>query len=903
MTQEEFNRRYSFSAQDIISNCGRIGSIYRAYDNVLHREVTIKMARTGCKAFNEKRFFLKDEFEVLKRIPKHQNIVFYDEYYCFEGSVMSYDSDYVVMPYRFESNLSDLIQRGLTREQKESIAIQLLDGLDFLHKNNVIHGNFDPWSILVIRTRDGFAPLLTNFGLNKPLPYDFPETPSDPSFYNRAPWGGYDEKNGKNGDLMMFGIVLYELFTGQPLYKDFEAINRPKDYEDFWPGAAAKCFWDNVRVLLGKMPSLWSKMTERCIIPNNIYDFDMPDNVTTKVLYDIIIDYNAPELVLVDDDQLSNMQSTVVNGYTLRHQLGVGGMAEVWYAENRIGKKAAVKMLLTKFCDDEEIVARFENEAKVMVKLEHPNIRQVYDYTTVDGRPCIIMEYLEGDDLKSMMKQGRQFTHEELVKWWNQMVAALNYTHQLGVVHRDIKPSNIFIDKYGNVRLLDFGIAKYYDNAARTLTGSTMGTLLYMSPEQVKDPKRVGYKSDIYSLAVTFVHLITNKAPYDSTSSSNFEIQMNIVQKPLELSGLLPVWQNILEPYLAKNPQDRPTLKEINIEDFDKVEEAHTIYDYSKTADLFLSTRVNDFMSFSEAFETARQEFGVNGVFEWHGHIYGTKTAEEWNALSSEEKEHYWGEVLRITTDREEPNLVAPSADLVVTVNGVSFVMKYVEGGTFQMGATLEQGDDACEDEKPVHGVRLSSFFIGETPVTQALWKAVMDDNPSEFKGDDLPVDSIWRNNGLYEFVMKLNRLTGKKFRLPTEAEWEFAARGGNNSKGYKYAGSDDLNRVGWFRENSGLNEWNCKTHPVKQKEHNELGLYDMCGNVLEWCSDEFQHYDGGFQTNPCYFFNDTGLHSQVARGGCFQFVEKACRVSSRFNTNQTVRPCWFGLRLALSTE
>ena len=187
MTQEEFNRRYSFSAQDIISNCGRIGSIYRAYDNVLHREVTIKTAWTGCKALYNKRFYLKDEFEVLKRIPKHQNIVFYDEYYCFEGSVMSYnydgyDSDYVVMPYRFESNLSDLMQRKLTMEQKESIAMQLLDGLDFLHQNNVVYGNFDPWSILIIRTRDGFAPMLTNFGLNKPLPYDFPETPSDPSF-------------------------------------------------------------------------------------------------------------------------------------------------------------------------------------------------------------------------------------------------------------------------------------------------------------------------------------------------------------------------------------------------------------------------------------------------------------------------------------------------------------------------------------------------------------------------------------------------------------------------------------------------------------------------------------------------------------------------------------------------
>ena len=255
------------------------------------------------------------------------------------------------------------------------------------------------------------------------------------------------------------------------------------------------------------------------------------------------------------------MKGKTINGYTLQRPLGTGGMAEVWLAENAIGKKAAVKLLLPKFCDDEDVVARFENEAKVMVKLEHPNIRQVYDYTILDGRPCIIMEYLEGDDLKSLMKQGRRFTQEELVKWWNQMVLALNYTHEIGVIHRDIKPSNIFIDKYNNVRLLDFGIAKNYDNEAQTRTGATMGTLLYMSPEQVKDPKRVGCKSDVYSLAVTFVHLVSNKAPYDSTISSNFDIQMDIVHKPLDLSAVPPMWRTFLEPYLEKEPLKRIPLK------------------------------------------------------------------------------------------------------------------------------------------------------------------------------------------------------------------------------------------------------------------------------------------------------------------------------------------------------
>ena len=165
------------------------------------------------------------------------------------------------------------------------------------------------------------------------------------------------------------------------------------------------------------------------------------------------------------------MQGKNINGYTIQERLGVGGMAEVWLGENAIGKKAAVKLLLPKFCNDEAIVARFENEAKVMVQLDHPNIRQVYDFGNIDGRPTIIMEYLEGDDLKAMMKSGKRFTDNELRKWWNQIADALNYTHAKGIVHRDIKPSNIFITSDGDVKLLDFGIAKVRDSITATSTG------------------------------------------------------------------------------------------------------------------------------------------------------------------------------------------------------------------------------------------------------------------------------------------------------------------------------------------------------------------------------------------------------------------------------------------------
>ncbi len=255
------------------------------------------------------------------------------------------------------------------------------------------------------------------------------------------------------------------------------------------------------------------------------------------------------------------MQGQVINGFELKRLLGKGGMAEVWYAENEIGKPAAVKVLNENLASYPQIVERFHNEALVMVKLDHPNIRQVYGYGYIGNRHCIVMEYLEGEDLEELMKRGKQFTDEELRRWWDQTVDALNYTHAMDIVHRDIKPSNLFLDKRGNIKLLDFGIAKVKESISLTSTGAMLGTLMYMSPEQVKDTKNIDYRTDIYSLAVTFAQLISGNCPYDSSSSGDFEIRERIVYKPLDLSGLPASWKSFLAPYLEKEPENRPALR------------------------------------------------------------------------------------------------------------------------------------------------------------------------------------------------------------------------------------------------------------------------------------------------------------------------------------------------------
>ena len=242
----------------------------------------------------------------------------------------------------------------------------------------------------------------------------------------------------------------------------------------------------------------------------------------------------------------------------------------------------------------------------------------------------------------------------------------------------------------------------------------------------------------------------------------------------------------------------------------------------------------------------------------------------------------------------------SPSQDRTFIVGGVQFKMIAVEGGTFTMGATSEQESDANNDEVPTHIVTLSSYSIGETEVTQALWEAVMGQRPTSWNsklglGSNRPAYSIsW--NDCQDFISKLNSMTGQNFRLPTEAEWEFAARGGNKSHGYKYAGSNTVNEVAWY---SAGNPWMCQN--VATLQANELGLYDMSGNVWEWCSDWYENYSSSAQTNPK---GPASGSYRVRRGGSWDSSAKNCRVSVRGVSTPSKRDngssSAFGLRLAL---
>jgi formylglycine-generating enzyme len=251
-------------------------------------------------------------------------------------------------------------------------------------------------------------------------------------------------------------------------------------------------------------------------------------------------------------------------------------------------------------------------------------------------------------------------------------------------------------------------------------------------------------------------------------------------------------------------------------------------------------------------------------------------------------------EALEIVEEIITPKIITPPTPaIIIPTKKLDFEpdLIFVEGGTFKMGS------NDYDDEKPIHDVRLDSFYMGKYPITQAQWKTIMGNNPSHFKGDNLPVEQVsWEDTKL--FLEKLNQkvptnLQRGKYRLPTEAEWEYAARGGNKSQGYTYSGSNDIDEVAWYDKNSGN-----KAHEVGTKKANELGIYDMSGNVWEWCEDWYGTYENEAQTNPRGA--DRGSN-RVSRGGGWLYNPQDCRATNRYDLSPTGRDNGLGFRVALS--
>jgi len=561
------------------------------------------------------------------------------------------------------------------------------------------------------------------------------------------------------------------------------------------------------------------------------------------------------------------MLNKTISGYTILRLLGKGGMADVYYAENNLHRPAAIKILHLAMIDLQEVRSRFEHEARIIVKLDHPNIRKVYDVAEIEGRPAIVMEYLDGYTLSEAMVHHR-LPANDLSRLYDQAVSGLQYAHSRGVVHRDIKPSNLFLTSSGELKILDFGIAKVEEASTHTLTGQTLGTILYMSPEQVQDPKRVDYRTDLYSLGVTFYHLLTGKPPYDITKDSTYSIQTKIVREDLDLSILNDVWRTRLLKCLRKDPLHR------------------TDYEIPKIDETVLSSQKSilipiQFQSSSKVNPQAnKRTINIASIL-----------------------------LLCIMVVTLGFYFFSQFQNNVVIADLENSMTK-IEGGVF-----LRKKNDAEYFENfipnfKVDTVNIYPFHLARYEVTQEQWRAVMGRDPITmllFKGcDKCPVQSVsWEDVQI--FLRLLNKKTGKLYRLPSEDEWEYAASGGNRSSDYMWAGSDDPNLVAWLEENA-----NGKTHPIGQKEPNELGIYDMNGNVKEWVEDCWNDYYSSYykengigqkelmKRSPfgsALLDNNCLLH--VIRGGSYRESFKRNSIYRRYQGGRSLKLQSLGFRLA----
>ena len=535
------------------------------------------------------------------------------------------------------------------------------------------------------------------------------------------------------------------------------------------------------------------------------------------------------------------MQGKTINGFELKHLLGVGGMAEVWYAENEIHKAAAVKLLNIELSRSAAIVERFRQEAEIMVKLEHHNIRQVYGYGTVDGRPAIIMEYLEGADLGERLKKGEKFSEEDLIKWWNQLVDALTYTHNKGIVHRDIKPGNIFIDNEGNVKLLDFGIAKIKESISMTRTGTLMGTLMYMSPEQVMDSKWVGPESDNYSLAVTFVHLMTKKAPYDINTLNDYTVRKQIVEVPLDMTGVASEWRALFKPLMVKAPEKRGELKPFtaDIKSHKPIKAPKASNNSKKkpwlwialaaivigVAGWFVIQNSTIFDSDTKAFNECKSIADYRSYISYYGRG-GKHYAEAKNVVD----QHVADSTAK--AEAKKNGVFSVSSNLKV----------HFSGGNLQYQASTKTWRFA-EHQWDVVGEaneNISSSYSGWIDLFG--WGTGNNPTQSSERDNDYSTFKEWGNN-------TISNGGNYKWRTLTKAEWEYVLNTRSTSSGIRYAKAT-VNEVkglillpdNWSSDNYSLGNVN---KPDANYDSNRISLTD-------WSSK--------FETNGVVFLPATGV-------------------------------------------
>jgi len=648
-----------------------------------------------------------------------------------------------------------------------------------------------------------------------------------------------------------------------------------------------------------------------------------------------------------------------IRDYIIDRLVGRGGMANVYLATHiHLETKAALKILHEQYSDDPRFRARFLNEAKTLHKLHHPNIVEQKEFFEENTKLILVMEFIAGRGLDQVIgKEVGPIPHQKALPLFKQILEGIRYAHTMGVIHRDIKPENILLSSNDVVKISDFGIAKLADISGGTRTGAHLGTLRYMSPEQVKCSKSIDKRTDIYSLGITLYEMLSGRVPFhDDTDSSGYETMNSILKKeipdPRNYYPDIPEWLVVIvKKATAKSPADRYQTCDEFIEaiEISKKNAAIKIKKLAKKPESIVMSKPNSAkksvagntrkvgkLTESKNQQSKPPDYRNSPLAEQSSGIVAQRLLK-----SPRKKSKKWLWFLPVAlifsifiilkiTGNEEPVPVLfeeDSCSQLISESTISYDapesvttepiagsvssgplsdMKFVTipSGTFMMGSSPSEAG-RYDNEGPRHSVSISSFELMTTEITQGMWEAVMGTDVRYYRdlaNPDLPLFGEGSNYPMYyvswndcqEFIEKLNELdTSHTYRLPSESEWEYACRAGTTTRFY-WGDSDSEGVMGdfcWYSSNSNLS-----THPVATKLPNNWRLYNMSGNIWEWCEDTWHSsYDGAPSDGSAWV--SSGVSSCVFRG-CNLF-ERSCRSAFRLSCIADGRFKNLGFRLA----
>ena len=631
----------------------------------------------------------------------------------------------------------------------------------------------------------------------------------------------------------------------------------------------------------------------------------------------------------------------IMNRYKVLAKLGQGGMGVVYRClDETAGVEVALKALPPELSHNTLEMEDIRDNFKIVHDLHHPNIASynTLELDPANGNYYLIMECCEGEDLRRWIKRKRKadnLTLADVLPIVQQVAAALDYAHSRKVIHRDIKPGNIMINADGEIKVLDFGLAAQIHTSMTRVSMAyhgTSGTGPYMAPEQW-DGRQQNARADQYALAVMTYEMLAGYLPFESPDAAVLR-EAVLKSKVIPLKNI-PAAANIaIQRAMSKEPADRfescsefaaalASQKAVG----GKVRPTGKIIKWAAltiAAALLIGGAI--FIAGNNKGNSGDGTGGVGGIGDGTGRgiggtggigdgtgrgIGGTGGIGDGTGRGIGGNGgigNGTGRGIGGTGGIGDGTGSITSKDPVQTFtlsNNVKLEMVLVEPDSFKMS---KKDGENYSDEVEHPKTLTKPFYIGKYEVTQAQWKSLMgtDVHQQKAKGNSWgSVTGVGGNHPMYfvswheamEFCEKMNKYApeGWRFTLPTETQWEYAARGGNKSRSYKYSGSDTLGDVAWYDGNSG-----GTTHEVGGKGPNELGLYDMSGNVREWCLDNWT--DNSSKTTPEFTraYRDSDGSYRVIRGGSWGSNAQYCRSAARFSSFPAVRYCDLGFRLAL---